>query len=67
MVLSPRAQGIADGTWHTKKETKKETSKVTPPKTIKKPKEEPKEEAKCNVCGDSPEDCECEVCDCDKV
>jgi len=62
MVLSPRAQGIADGTWHTRK---KETPKVTPPKAITKP-EEPKD-LKCNVCGDSPEDCKCEECDCDKV
>ena len=57
-TLSPRGRGIAEGTWH----TKKETPKVIPPKTIKKP-----EEPKCNVCGDSPKDCECEDCDCDKV
>ncbi len=55
--LSPRGQGIADGTWH----TRKETPKVTPPKTIIKP-----EEPKCNECGDSPKDCECDDCDCDK-
>jgi len=57
MVLSPRAQGIADGTWH-----KQPTKAVIPSKTITKP-----EEPKCNVCGDSPKDCKCEDCDCDKV
>jgi len=60
MVLSPRAQGIADGTWHTGK--KEEAPKaISPPKTITKP-----QEPKCDECGESPKDCECEDCDCDK-
>ena len=54
--LSKRAQGIADGTWHVR-----ETPKVTPPKTITKPLE-----PTCEDCGESPKDCECEDCDCDK-
>lgn len=58
MVLSKRAQGIADGTWHT---GKLKELKVDPPKAITKP-----EEPKCEECGDSPEDCECDDCDCKK-
>jgi len=54
--LSKRAQGIADGTWHTQP-----TKAVIPPKTITKP-----QEPKCNECGESPKDCECDDCDCDK-
>jgi len=60
--LSKRAQGIADGTWHTVK--KEEAPKVTPPKTIK-PAIKP-QEPKCDECGESPKDCECDDCDCDK-